>query len=252
MVGKFVGCLSNASGDNNVWNLVGTKILRLFKRQFIQNRTNWCWAVACRLVGERYKGNNCDYLDLHMVDTDEGMRTLKQLDLTENALTYNLDGLRLHVINQKNGLYFIDAWQRAIVMNANMECPGDDGNWPGDDEAKERGIKYVVTGRCESNLIQTATIGEFDSVESLPCRYLEQIRSVFQGNGYMIGNSILYPKRICHSFVLMDWTSDDKILLYDPWNGMFGFYPSEDVFCGGISSPLGTGIIKWAQYIMEG
>lgn len=169
----------------------------------------------------------------------------------EETLTYSQNGLRQDMVEQESGGFFIDAWQRAIVMNANMECPGDDGNWPGDDEAKERGIKYVVTGRCESNLIQTTTIGEFDSVESLPCRYLEQIRSVFQGNGYMIGNSILYPKRICHSFVLMDWTSDDKILLYDPWNGMFGFYPSEDVFCGGISSPLGTGIIKWAQYIIE-
>lgn len=58
MVGKIVGGLSNVSGDNNVWNLMGTKILRLFKRQFIQNQTNWCWAAACRLVGERYKGNN--------------------------------------------------------------------------------------------------------------------------------------------------------------------------------------------------
>lgn len=218
---------------------------------YIQNRTNWCWAVGCKLVGEQFKRNKSRFLSKLDIDKAQEFAVVPT-NFDEETLTYNLNGLRQDMVEQERGGFLIDAWQRAIVMNANMGCPGDDGNWPGDDEAKERGIKYVVTGRCESNLIQTATIGEFDSVESLPCRYLEQIRFVFQGNGYMIGNSILYPKRICHSFVLMDWTTDDKILLYDPWNGMFGFYPSEDVFCGGISSPLGTGIIKWAQYIMEG
>lgn len=221
-------------------------------QQYIQNRANWCWAVACRMVGEQFKRNNSDFNFYILTGRKDNTGIATGAEYKKGVKTNNHDGIRRDVVKWNHGAFWVDFWQQAIVLNANTECPGDDGNWPGDDEAKERGIKFVVTGQCESTLIQTATIGEFDSVESLPCRYLEQIRSVFQRNGYMIGNSILYPKRICHSFVLMDWTADDKILLYDPWNGAFGFYPSEDVFYRGISSPLGTGIIKWAQYIAEG
>lgn len=44
----------------------------------------------------------------------------------------------------------------AIVMNANTVAPGHVGNYPGDDEAKVRGLKYVVTGDCDSSAINVA------------------------------------------------------------------------------------------------
>lgn len=81
----------------------------------------------------------------------------------------------------------MDSRQRAIEMNANTECPGFDGNHSGDDAAKERGLKYVVTGQCDSNFIQIACLGFFDSGESLLVYHEERIRTVFQRGNYLIG-----------------------------------------------------------------
>lgn len=205
--------------------------------QYIQNRTNWCWAVACRMVGEQFKRNHPEF-DFHI--GREGNRGIR---------TNDLEGLRMDIVKRDGDFFCVDPWQRAIVMNANTECPGFDGNCSGDDAAKERGLKYVVTGNCDSNLIQTVSLGFFDSQESLLVHYQKQIYSVFQKDDYMIGNAVLYPRGICHSYVLLNWTVDDKILIYDPWNGTFDFYPAEDVFGCGISTALGNGIIKWVQYI---
>ena len=63
---------------------------------------------------------------------------------------------------------------------------------------------------------------------------------MFQKGDYMIGNAVLYPRGICHSFVL----------IYDPWDGSYDLYPAGDVFDSGISTALGSGTIKWIQYIM--
>ena len=41
---------------------------------------------------------------------------------------------------------------------------GLEGNFPGNDQMKMRGLKYVVLGDCESNLIQTITLGTYESV----------------------------------------------------------------------------------------
>lgn len=208
--------------------------------QYVQNRTNWCWAVACRMVGEQFKRNHPDF-DFHILSSWEENRAIK---------TNDMKGLRMDVVKWDGDFFWVDSWQRAIVMNANTECPGFDGNHSGDDAAKERGLKYVVTGQCDSSLIQTVSLGFFDSVESLLVHHQERIYSVFQGDGYMIGNAVLYPSGTCHSFVLLNRTADNKILIYDPWNGIFDFYPADDVFCSGISTALGKGIIKWVQYII--
>ena len=60
-----------------------------------------------------------------------------------------------------------EIWQMAIVMNANTVAPGHVGNYPGDDEAKVRGLKYVVTGDCDSSAINVASLGTYDMPESL-------------------------------------------------------------------------------------
>lgn len=208
--------------------------------QYIQNRTNWCWAVACRMVGEQFKRNHPKF-DFHI-----------QPDREENWGVRSNDwkGLRMDVVKWEGDFFCVDSWQRAIVMNANTECPGSDGNHSGDDAAKERGLKYVVTGQCDSSLIQTVSLGLFDSMESLLVHHQERIHAVFQRDDYVIGNAVLYPRGICHSFVLLNWMADHKILIYDPWNGVFDLYPAEDVFGSGISTALGNGIIKWVQYIV--
>ncbi len=161
-----------------------------------------------------------------------------------------MTGIRTDVVKQENGVFLLDKIQCSIVKNANTVCPDCDGNWPGDDGAKERGIKYVVTGNCDSDLIQTVSLGFYDSKDGLLDHYVEQMRNVFLRNDYIIGNTILYPRRICHSFVLLDWTGKDEILVYDSWDGVFAFWPVDDVFCNGISSTLGDGVIKWIQFII--
>ena len=93
--------------------------------KYIQNRTNWCWVAACKVVGEQYKKN-----------------------FTEFAFT----------------LESPDAWQSAIARNADFLHGGLEGNFPGNDQMKMRGLKYVVLGDCESNLIQTITLGTYESV----------------------------------------------------------------------------------------
>ena len=53
---------------------------------------------------------------------------------------------------------FADAWQSAIARNADFLHGGLEGDFPGNDQMKMRGLKYVVLGDCESNLIQTITL----------------------------------------------------------------------------------------------
>lgn len=203
--------------------------------KYIQNRTNWCWVVACKMVGEQFKRNKIE--------------TTNEQQYENRVVTYNMDGLRKEVAEWDGKNFWIDSGQRAIVMNSYIDNILGDENVAGDDLAKERGIKYVVTGDCYSESIQVVTIGEFDVQDSLLSRYEEQMRAVFKRDGYMIGNAILFPKGICHSFVLLDWTEDNNILLYDPWDGSFDFYPVEAVFVNGFVSALGMGIVKWIQYI---
>lgn len=220
------------------------------ENEYIQNRNNWCWAVACRMVGEQFIRNNPVYNFTFFYDKETVAEGIVRLDDSNSLRLAELEGIRTDIVRQNDGVFLLDPWQRLIVMNANSEYPGLDGNWPGDDEAKERGIKYVITGQCDSHLVNVVSIGNFDSDKSILHNYYRQIRSVFAQNNYLIGNAVLYPDGVCHSFVLLDWTAEDKILLYDPWDGHFGFHAAADVFYNGISVPLGTGIIKWAQYVL--
>lgn len=222
----------------------------LYSSEYIQNCTNWCWAVACRMVGEQFKRNN-PHINFQ-ISLDEGIHMERKRELRQmnNVWLTDLTGVRTDVVQKEGSLFLLNEMQRSIVKNANTICPDCDGNWPGDDEAKERGIKYVVTGKCDSDLIQIASLGFYDSKDSLLDYYEKKIYDIFSCNGYIIGNAILYPREICHSFVLLDWTKEDKILVFDSWNGLFSFLPVEGVFRKGISSTLGNGVIKWIQYIV--
>lgn len=39
----------------------------------------------------------------------------------------------MDIESQKDGAFLLDTWQWLIVMNANSEYPGLEGNWPGDE-----------------------------------------------------------------------------------------------------------------------
>ena len=145
---------------------------------------------------------------------------------------------------------FADAWQSAIARNADFLHGGLEGNFPGNDQMKMRGLKYVVLGDCESNLIQTITLGTYDSTHSLLHDYCRQIESVFERHGCLIGNAILYPGGICHSFVALDWKKNGELVIYDPWDGNIGTYTIDEAFYTGFLSAQGKGILKWVQYIV--
>lgn len=149
-----------------------------------------------------------------------------------------------------NGLkeLVVDTSQEAIVRNANTVKPGFLGDFPGDDAAKIRGLKYVVTGDCESDLINIINVGSYDMRESLLDFCREELVDVFQSNNYMIGNAVLYPGGICHSFVLTGM-DDYGVRIYDPWEGSIMEYCEDEVFKSGFQCTLGRGVIKWVQYI---
>lgn len=219
------------------------------KMEYVQNRTNWCWAVACKILGKQYKRLYPDFT--FCIDGQDGgkMRNMIQGKFQKGVITKDLNGLRTEYVRREGNLYFIDAWQRAIVMNANSVKRGVDGNFSGDDIAKLRGLKYVVTGECESRMVEAVSIGTFDSDKSLLYGHCESILPIFEAKHYLIGNAILYPRRVCHSFILLEWLPDDRILIYDPWNGEIYGYSVETVFYQGFFSALGKGVIKWVQYI---
>lgn len=201
-------------------------------KKYTQNYSNWCWVVACKMVGEQYKSINPIYnftLDCN-----------KYIEW-QNCLC---NGSRFDIDVTKE----IDAWQAVIVMNANTIMPGMIGNFPGDDEAKIKGIKYVVTGDCNSEKIDVMNLGTYDMQESLLDQYGEEIKTVFRSKNYIIGNAVLGPWNVCHSFVLMD-ISDNMVKVYDPWNGTIDMYNIQDVFERGFISAKGIGVIKWIQFI---
>ena len=148
------------------------------------------------------------------------------------------------------GCHDTDISQESVVQHANTIMPGVVGNFPGDDEAKIRGLKYVVTGACNSDLIEVVNLGTYDMAESLMELYRPEIESVFKTHNYIIGNAVLLPQGICHSFVLMG-IEDNRIQIFDPWNAGITMYPLDEVFVHGFLSERGLGAIKWIQYISQ-
>lgn len=229
---------------------MNNKNISIDRMNYIQNRTNWCWAVACKVLGEQYKTIHPEFVFSIDRKNDDKLGNITKEEYRRGVATKELEGLRIECVREEDGLYFIDAWQRAIVMNANSTKIGADGNFSGDDAAKLRGLKYVVTGECNSRSIETVNVGVFDSEKSLLHDYYEYIIPAFEAKHYLIGNAVLYPRKICHSFILLAWLPEDKIIIYDPWDGEINAYPVEKVFYQGFPSALGSGVIKWVQYII--
>lgn len=189
----------------------------------MQYRSNWCWAAACKMVGQQYKKINTKYTFVPHEVND--ILSEKETDACAEKM-----------------------WQCAIVKNANTIMPGCIENFSGDDEAKIRGIKYAVTGDCFSEEINVVNLGTYDMPDSLWDLYGEEIKAVFKSKNYIIGNAVLYPQGICHSFVLMS-IAENMVQIYDPWDGNTYFYDIHEVFETGFVSAKGIGIIKWIQFI---
>ena len=92
--------------------------------QYIQNRTNWCWAVACRMVGEQFKRNPPEFDILIPLCGEGNGETGRGEEKEKGVRTDDRRGLRMDIVEWDGEFFRVDSWQRAIVMNANTECPG--------------------------------------------------------------------------------------------------------------------------------
>ena len=222
--------------------------MRDYRLGYIQNRKHWCWAVACKMVGEQYKRQHLelDFTIIGLRHKDCGCVT--ELEYENGVVTDNVDGINWEL--QRMNEVRVDAWQRAIVMNANTSrYIGYDGDIGGDDEAKARGIKYYLTGDIYSDRVKVETLGFYDDMVSVWERYQNRIMESVNRQEYIVGNAVLCNKNECHSFVIL-CIEGDKVMLYNVADGDILYCSAEEAFSSGFRSGLGIGIIKWMQRIV--
>ncbi len=137
------------------------------------------------------------------------------------------------------------------MANANTGVGiGYEGDIAGDDEAKERGIKYVITGDIFCKEIEIENLGYYQEEESIFHQYKEEIMKVLKRKEYILVNVVLEEKQIYHTMVLLE-IKRKEAYLYDPWNGMIIEEKIEDIFEKGFYIELGKGIVKWIQFVEE-
>ena len=162
--------------------------------------------------------------------------------------TNDMEGINWEI--QSGDKVRIDAWQRAIVMNANTsKYQGYSGDVAGDDEAKARGIKYYLTGDIHSSRPEVECIGSFYDDCSFMDKYQSKAMESVQHNAYIIGNFVSEGKKECHSLVIM-CMEGEWVMLYDPFDGAILYCSVEEVFYSGFQCSQGKGIIKWIQRII--
>ena len=216
--------------------------------KYIQNRKHWCWAVACRMVGEQYKRLHTGYDFTIIGDRSDRYGNVTAYEYENGVATDNPDGINWKL--QWTYEIRVDAWQRAIVMNAKTaKYPGYDGDVGGDDDAKARGIKYYLTGDIYSDKVKVETLGFYDDTTSLLERYHNQLMSPASHQEYIIGNAMLHETKECHSFVIL-CIEGEKVMLYNTADGEILYCSVREVFDCGFKSSLGIGTIKWVQRIV--
>ena len=223
----------------------------IYPQQYIQNRRNWCWAVACKILGQQYKYRHPQwnfsivYDSQDLTDLPYGMVSRQWLNLC--VPTEEHRGLRLEMAGCMRGVFTVDAWQRAIVMNASGFMKDEDIS--GDDQCKVRGMKYVITGNpCHAG-ISISTKGYYESEISVFEQYHKEICKTVSQKKCILANVMLEDYRF-HTLIIMGMNRD-HICLYDPWDGLLRAASVREVFDTGFQSSLGKGIVKWIQYIKE-
>lgn len=216
------------------------------QRKYIQNRKHWCWAAACKIVGEQYQRFHDEYkFDIREKNLS-GYGYVTDYEYENGVATDDLEGINWMLQEEKD--IRVDAWQRAIVMNANTaKYVGYDGDVDGNDEAKCRGIRYYLTGSIHSNSLKVETLGFHDDPVSLFDKYGNRIMDSLNRNEYVIGNAVLGAGY--HSFVIL-CIEEKTAMLYDPSNGEILYSDVKEVFESGFHNRGGVGVIKWVQRIV--
>lgn len=215
--------------------LEGAGLSGLIPAPFIQNHVNWCWATVAKIVGLAYLKSQNKALS-------------NELIYYKQAVWPDIIGLRWEYIENVNGQVFVDYLQYCIVKSARSEIFNSDGFQAEGDTGKECALKYVVSGDCYSKNVEVVTLGKFNDRKSIIELYTNDITYAFTKGRYFIGNYIPIGKSSAHSVVLIP--TNDGIKLYDPWNGLVGYYSLTDIFERGFYASRGFGIIKWIQFIV--
>ena len=216
--------------------------------RYIQNRRHWCWAVACRMAGEQYKKQHAGYGFSIIGDRSAGHGYVTEYEYENGVVTDDPEGINWSL--QRPGKIRVDAWQRAIVMNANTgKYTGYDGDVDGDDEAKIRGIRYYLTGNIYSDSMDIETLGSCDAAVSLWDKYRDRLLESAGRQEYLIGNAVMHGGRAYHTFVILCITGE-KVMLYDTADGGVSYCTADETFRRGFESGSGRGIVKWVQRIL--
>lgn len=200
---------------------------------FIQSHINWCWATCAKIVGIQY----C-HLNSRPLLFSQQIRDIPRNDLR---------GLRLSVCGTREGAITVDALQMLIVEHARSPEKNLSGNFPEDDNAKERALRYVITGSIHSKSPDIIVAGDYYNQASLLDVLPDELDAAIGLSNPFIANY----RRVDETFhsVVLSPISETRLRLYDPWDGYQEEFSKLQLFKSGFLTNQGPGIIQWIQYI---
>lgn len=186
-----------------------------------QNKNNWCWATAAKMVAENNGG--------------AALSSTAQV-LSNTGGLHSYGGVAYYGVND-SGQYTANGAQRAIVVYVK----GSDADNGGTDANKTSALQYASS--------KTMTVGTFGSYQTaLSSSQITTIKNDLNAGKYVIGN--LVSGGYGHSVAILSYrSSDDKYRIIDPWDTTDYYYSSSSIFSTAGFPVFGSnGRIEWIQY----
>ena len=166
-----------------------------------QNKTNWCWAAAAKMVGEHNGGDGLLTVGNSLLSDTNGVNSYNGVDFFGE--TYF-------------GALTVDTGQRQIVVS----YYGNDENWPGSNAAKEYALSM-----SSYDTMRTITLGDGLSY-GLNSTNIAAMNKDLAAGRWVIGNVFTYGANVIgHSIVIQSYNTSTEIYTYwDPQtneNGTF-------------------------------
>lgn len=219
----------NAAADNQRWRFIErTNTYTKDPDPDAQNKKNWCWAAAAKMVATHNGGG------LKSAINTNPQTLTNTVGLHKPYYGYSISGTERR--------YLADGAQRAIVRYVK----GSDVNDTTDDLEKENALRYA-----SANTVTAYHIGR--SNRSMYQSEINELNS-YLDNGYVIGNMITANEKYGHSVVIEAYYpakngGEDKYLVFDPWTGESREYYKSDIFEDFVYCSDGYWRqIRWFQY----
>ena len=188
-----------------------------------QNKNNWCWATAAKIVAEHNKGTNLSSA-AQVLTNQDGLHS------NGNVPYYGVNA---------NGQTTANGVQRSVVVH----CKGNDEDSMGYNTDKVAALQYISSSQASVGTYRTPGT-------TLNSAQMTTLRNDLNNGYYSICN-MTYSANSGngHSAAIMQYrASDGKYRIYDPFD-MSDMYYLERVFTGYyfiVGSNLGR--IEWIQY----